>query len=117
APGRVLPRPAGGGRLRGGPRVSRSTPLAKATEAIPHSGIRELVDAAVDVPDAIRLEVGQPDFATPDHIVDAAKRALDEGWTAYTQTQGLRSLRELIAAKIARVNGFQVDPEQLACGA
>ena len=96
--------------------MSRSTPLARATEAIPHSGIRELVDAAVDVPGAIRLEVGQPDFATPDHIVEAAKRALDEGWTSYTQTQGLRSLRELIVAKIARVNGFQVDPDQVACG-
>jgi aspartate/methionine/tyrosine aminotransferase len=95
---------------------TRLTPLAKATADISHSGIRELVDAAVDVPDAIRLEVGQPDFATPEHIVEAAKRALDEGWTSYTQTQGLRSLRELIAAKIARVNGYQVEPDQLACG-
>jgi aspartate/methionine/tyrosine aminotransferase len=92
------------------------TPLAKAMAAIPHSGIRELADAAVDVPGAIRLDVGQPDFATPAHVVQAAKQALDEGWTSYTQTQGLRSLRELIVAKIARVNGYQVEPDQLACG-
>jgi aspartate/methionine/tyrosine aminotransferase len=96
--------------------MSRLTPLAKATAAIPHSGIRELADAAVNVPGAIRLDVGQPDFATPPHVVDAAKRALDEGWTSYTQTQGLRSLRELIVPKIARVNGYRVDPDQLACG-
>ena len=50
----------------------RLTPLARATEAIPHSGIREIVDAAVEMPGAIRLEVGQPNFATPEHIVEAA---------------------------------------------
>ena len=95
----------------------RLTPLARATEAIPHSGIREIVDAAVEMPGAIRLEVGQPNFAAPEHIVEAAIRALDQGWTAYTQTQGLRSLRELIADKLARVNGFEADPDLIACGA
>src|ERR671931_1614179 len=102
--------------LDAGSGMTRPAPLAAATEAIAHSGIRELADAALGVPDVIRLDVGQPDFATPDHIVDAAKRALDEGWTSYTQTQGLRSLRELIAAKTARVNGFRVEPDQVACG-
>ena len=96
--------------------MSRSAPLAAATAAIAHSGIRELADAATDVPGAIRLDVGQPDFATPAHIVDAAKGALDGGWTSYTQTQGLRSLRDLIVAKIERVNGYRVEPDQIACG-
>ena len=46
----------------------------------------------------IHLEIGEPDFATPAHIVEAAKRALDEGWTHYGPTQGLPELREAIAA-------------------
>ena len=96
--------------------MTRSAALAAATEAIAHSGIRELADAATEVPGAIRLDVGQPDFATPAHIVEAAKQALDGGWTAYTPTQDLRSLRELIAAKIARVNGYPVGPDRVACG-
>jgi aspartate/methionine/tyrosine aminotransferase len=96
--------------------MNRPAPLAAATAAIARSGIRELADAATHVPNAIRLDVGQPDFATPQHIVDAAKRALDEGWTSYTQTQGLSSLRELIVAKIAAVNGYRVEPDRVACG-
>ena len=50
--------------------------------------------------DIIHLEIGEPDFATPRHIVDAAKQALDEGWTHYGPPQGLPELREAIAAHI-----------------
>ncbi len=45
----------------------------------------------------IHLEIGEPDFPTPPHIVDAAKQALDEGWTHYGPTAGLPELREAIA--------------------
>lgn len=76
-----------------------------------HSGIREIGNLAVKRPDAIRLEVGQPDFATPPHIVAAAKEAMDAGWTGYTATAGLLSLRERIAAKLRRVNDLTADPE------
>ena len=96
--------------------MTRPALLSAAVEAVPHSGIRELADAAIEVPGAIRLDVGQPDFATPPHIVDAAKEALDSGWTGYTQTRGLGSLRERIAAKIARVNGYQTGADRIACG-
>jgi len=82
----------------------------------PHSGIRDISNLAAHAPDAIRLEVGQPDHRTPDHIVAAAKRALDEGWHGYTPTAGLLSLRERLAAKLARVNGIEVPPEQVVCG-
>ena len=50
----------------------------------------------------IHLEIGEPDFPTPPHIVEAGKRALDEGWTHYGPTQGLPDLREAIAAEISR---------------
>lgn len=76
-----------------------------------HSGIREIGNLATKLPGTIRLEVGQPDFATPAHIVEAAKRAMDEGWTGYTATAGLLSLRERIAAKLQRVNGISADPD------
>ena len=94
------------------------TPAALAADlrAVPHSGIREIANLAAAMPGVIRLEVGQPDFRTPDHIVEAAKRALDEGWHGYTQTAGLPSLRERVAAKLRRVNGIDVPAEQVVCG-
>jgi aspartate aminotransferase len=68
------------------------------------------------MPGAIRLEVGQPNFPTPHHIGEAGKRAIDEGKTFYTHTQGLLSLREKLVAKLARVNGIKVTPDRIACG-
>jgi len=61
----------------------------------------------------VHLEIGEPDFPTPPHIVEAAKRALDEGWTHYGPTQGLPELREAIAAYISRTRGIHVGPQQV----
>jgi aspartate aminotransferase len=61
----------------------------------------------------IHLEIGEPDFATPRHIVEAAKQALDEGWTHYGPTQGFPELREAIAAYVSRTRGIQVAPERV----
>jgi aspartate/methionine/tyrosine aminotransferase len=89
-------------------------PLALAPSESGHSGIREISNQSLITPGAIRLDVGQPNFPTPRHIGDAGKRAIDEGMTGYTHTQGLMSLREQLAAKLARVNGFTVTPDRLA---
>src|SRR5256885_1338268 len=62
----------------------------------------------------IHLEIGEPDFPTPAHIVEAAKRALDEGWTHYGPTQGLPELREAIAAHISRTRGIKVGPQHVS---
>lgn len=59
--------------------------------------------------DIIHLEIGELDFATPVHIREAAKAALDEGWTHYGPTQGLPELREAIASYVSRTRGIQVD--------
>lgn len=59
--------------------------------------------------DIIHLEIGEPDFDTPAHIRDAAKAALDEGWTHYGPAQGLPELREAIAAYVSRTRGVAVD--------
>jgi aspartate aminotransferase len=61
----------------------------------------------------IHLEIGEPDFPTPDHIVDAAKRALDEGWTHYGPTQGLPELRAAIAEHVSRSRGITVGPQHV----
>ena len=63
--------------------------------------------------DIIHLEIGEPDFDTPRHIVEAGKQALDQGWTHYGPTQGLPELREAIAAYICRTRGIGVGPEHV----
>lgn len=56
----------------------------------------------------IHLEIGEPDFDTPRHIREAAKRALDEGWTHYGPTQGYPELREAVADYVSRTRGITV---------
>jgi aspartate aminotransferase len=63
--------------------------------------------------DIIHLEIGEPDFDTPRHIVDAGKQALDQGYTHYGPTQGLPELREAIASYICRTRGIRVGPENV----
>lgn len=76
------------------------------------SGIRRMFDRALADSTLINLAVGQPDFDTPSHIVAAAKNALDAGYTRYAPGLGYSVLREAIAAKVARENGFAVDPDR-----
>ena len=62
----------------------------------------------------IHLEIGEPDFPTPPHVVEAAKKALDEGWTRYGPPQGQPELRQAIAAHISRTRGIQVGPQHVS---
>src|SRR5947208_11316009 len=61
----------------------------------------------------VHLEIGEPDFDTPAHVKEAAKQALDEGWTHYGPAAGLPELREAIADHVARTRGIAVDPAQV----
>jgi len=61
----------------------------------------------------IHLEIGEPDFDTPRHIVEAGKAALDQGWTHYGPTQGLPELRTSIAKYISRTREIEVGPEHV----
>jgi aspartate/methionine/tyrosine aminotransferase len=61
----------------------------------------------------VHLEIGQPDFPTPAHIVDAGKRALDEGWTGYGPTAGYPDFREAIADDVSRTRGVSVRAEHV----
>ncbi len=60
--------------------------------------------------DIINLGIGQPDFRTPDHVVEAAKAALDRGEHGYTPAAGIPPLREAVAADLKRRHGADVDP-------
>jgi len=63
----------------------------------------------------IHFELGEPDFDTPQHIREAAKRALDEGYTHYTPNAGLFELREAVAEKLKRDNNVEADPATEIC--
>lgn len=68
--------------------------------------------------DVIGLGAGEPDFDTPIHICDAAKKAIDAGQTRYTAVAGTLELRKAICAKFKRENGLDYTPDQIqvACG-
>jgi len=61
----------------------------------------------------IHLEIGEPDFPTPAHVVEAGKRALDEGWTKYGPTPGFPEFREAIAAYVSRTRGIKVGADNV----
>jgi len=61
----------------------------------------------------LSLSVGEPDFPTPAHIVEAAKKALDDGFTKYTSSTGIKELREAIAEKSVVENGIPAKPENV----
>jgi len=61
----------------------------------------------------IHLEIGEPDFDTPEHVREAAKRALDAGWTHYAPFLGVPELREAIAADASARKGFDVGAERV----
>jgi len=66
--------------------------------------------------DIIALSSGEPDFDTPDHIKDAAQRAMAAGQTKYTNTDGTPELKRAVVAKFKRENGLTYAPEQITVG-
>ena len=63
--------------------------------------------------DIINLGIGAPDFRTPDNIVEAGKKAMDDGFHFYTPAKGLPPLREAVANDIQKYRGVTVDPENV----
>lgn len=63
--------------------------------------------------DVVHLEIGEPDFDTPRHIIEAAKSALDQGYTHYGPSAGLPELRAAIAQDAAQQRGIAIRPEQV----
>jgi len=77
--------------------------------AIPRSGIRTLMELALRDPQAIHLEIGEPDARPPAHVVEAVERAALDGELGYTSSLGLEALREAGAERIARRSGARAD--------
>lgn len=65
--------------------------------------------------DVINLSVGEPDFNTPEHIKDAAKKAIDDNFSFYTPVGGYLSLRKAICEKLKRENNLDYTPAQIVC--
>jgi aminotransferase len=84
--------------------------VADHVRALPRSGIREFFDLVQGMPEVISLGVGEPDFATPWHIREAAIYALEKGRTSYTSNFGLLRLREEICRHVEAEFGVRYDP-------
>lgn len=87
--------------------------ISKKALEMPGSGIREIMDLAWKEPDCIHLEVGQPDFPTPDHIKAAGIKAIEENFTGYTPSRGIPELREEICKKLWEKNGIKAKGDNI----
>lgn len=87
--------------------------LAPTALAVQHSGIREIVNMVIGRPpgEVVRLEIGEPGFSTPQHIVDAGATAA--ATARYAPSAGHMALREALVRRMARVTGVDVTPEQI----
>jgi aspartate aminotransferase len=89
-------------------------PTPGATVAgLPRSGIRQIMELAMERGGTLNLSFGEPDFDTPAHIVAAADEAARAGRTRYTASRGIPELREAAAAAIKRRGGHPVMPDQI----
>jgi aspartate/methionine/tyrosine aminotransferase len=85
--------------------------LAQRSHAVEWSGIRVMFALADEIEGVVNLGIGQPDFDTPQHIRDAAKVALDDGYTRYPPAKGFFDLRQAIAEKLRKKNNIHSDPD------
>ena len=97
-------------RSRVGDRPAAPSSIAS---SMPVSRIREVMELAWGDPEAIHLEVGEPDFPTSEHVVEAAYEAAQAGRTRYAPNAGLPELREALADKVTRRNGYEAHLDQV----
>lgn len=91
---------------------ARLNRLAPSATLLMSQRSNELKAAGVDV---VNLSVGEPDFNTPEHIKEAAKKAIDDNYSRYSPVPGYPILREAIAGKLKRENGLEYKPSQIIC--
>ena len=80
-------------------------------ESVPPSGIRKFFDIAATMKNVISLGIGEPDFVTPERILNAGIASLNRGETQYTSNSGIYELRAALSAHLAKRYGVQYDPE------
>ena len=84
--------------------------VARRIADIPPSGIRRFFDIVATMQDVISLGIGEPDFTTPEPILNAGIRSLQDGHTHYTSNSGILELREAIAGQIRKLYGVAYEP-------
>ncbi|MDX1982415.1 MAG: pyridoxal phosphate-dependent aminotransferase, partial [Bryobacteraceae bacterium] len=108
--------------VRGKPQSSSCIPetsmkLAKRMDRILVEGAFEVLSKARALEakgrSVVHLEIGEPDFETPRHIIEAGKKALDEGWTHYGPTPGYNDFREVIAHYVSSTRGIKAGVENV----
>ncbi|MFP6899919.1 MAG: aminotransferase class I/II-fold pyridoxal phosphate-dependent enzyme [Opitutales bacterium] len=85
--------------------------VASHVRDLPRSGIRDFFAVVSEMPQAISLGIGEPDFVTPWHVREAAIFALEKGRTSYTDNRGLLRLRKAISAYLEKTFGLPYDPQ------
>ncbi len=83
------------------------------SDNLPSSGIREILNLALQKPGTIRLETGEPDFPPPPHILEAYVEASRSGKNRYTATEGIPALRQALSHKLQAVNRIKRAPEEI----
>lgn len=85
--------------------------ISEKVAATPPSGIRRFFDIAATMDDVISLGIGEPDFVTPEPIINAGVRSLEGGETHYTSNSGILELRQAIARYLRALHGVEYNPE------
>jgi aspartate aminotransferase len=88
--------------------------LMPALQALNINPILQVAALASQQPGCIRLETGEPDFRTPEHIRRAVMTAIEERNVTYGPPAGLLSLRQALAARVQRVNGYAASPDEIS---
>jgi aspartate/methionine/tyrosine aminotransferase len=90
--------------------MAKMPKVASSVERVPRSRIRELAEIAMGMDGVLRLYFGESNLPTPDYIKQAAVRAMQDGFTFYTENAGLPSLRRAIAENYRRLQSVELDP-------
>ena len=94
----------------GTPVNHRESYLASKVSSLKPSGIRKFFDIAATMKDVISLGIGEPDFTTPDPILEAGRRSLERGETHYTSNAGISELREALTDHLEKMYGVVYNP-------
>src|SRR5258707_8831577 len=91
-------------------KITEMPGIAHSAEMVPGSRIRELAEIAMGMDGVLRLYFGESNLPTPEYIRRAAVRAMEDGFTFYTENAGLPSLRQAIAVHYRGLHGVELDP-------
>ena len=86
--------------------------LSEVARRVTPSPIRRMFNLAAEMQDVVSFSVGEPDFNTPEHVVEAAVQALREGQHHYTPNAGILPLRRAITKRIEKTHGVSYDPDK-----